>query len=67
VGEWRYGSTHFLTWALRGDEWSASRSGRFIPGVEPSDTYLVGDWVDRRVGLDAVTKRKKPIIATGGN
>jgi hypothetical protein len=24
-GGWRYGSTHSLTWALDGGEWSASR------------------------------------------
>jgi hypothetical protein len=29
--EWRYSSTHSLTLALDGDEWSASRPGRFTP------------------------------------
>jgi hypothetical protein len=33
--EWRYSSTHSLTLALDGGEWSASRPGRFIPGKEP--------------------------------
>jgi hypothetical protein len=31
LGEWRYSSTHSLTWALDGGEWSASRLGRFSP------------------------------------
>jgi hypothetical protein len=38
----------FLTLALVGGEWSASCSDRFSPG----------DWVDSRVGLDNVEKRK---------
>jgi len=29
VGVWRYSSTHSLTSALDGDEWSASRPNRF--------------------------------------
>jgi hypothetical protein len=29
--EWRYSSTHSLTLALDGGEWSASRPGRFTP------------------------------------
>jgi hypothetical protein len=33
--EWRYSSTHSLTLALGGGEWSASRLGRFAPGKEP--------------------------------
>jgi hypothetical protein len=35
LGEWRYSSSHSLTSALDGGEWSASRSGRFTPGKEP--------------------------------
>jgi hypothetical protein len=35
LGEWRYSSTHSLTSALDGGEWSASRPGRFTPGKEP--------------------------------
>jgi len=31
LGEWRYSSTHSLTSALWGGEWSASRPGRFTP------------------------------------
>jgi hypothetical protein len=31
LGEWKYSSTHSLTSALDGSEWSASRPGRFTP------------------------------------
>jgi len=31
LGEWRYSSTHALTTALDGGEWSASRLGHSIP------------------------------------
>jgi hypothetical protein len=31
LGEWRYSSTYSLISALDGDEWSASRLGRFNP------------------------------------
>jgi hypothetical protein len=43
----------FLTSALAGDEWSASRPGRFTPG-----THWIGGWMDARAGLDDVKKRK---------
>jgi hypothetical protein len=43
VGEWRYSSTHFLTSALDGGEWSASHIGRFTPRVRAPGT-------DRRLG-----------------
>jgi hypothetical protein len=45
VGDWRYSSTHSLTSALDGGEWSASRPGRFtLQGKSP--------WypLDRRLG-----------------
>jgi hypothetical protein len=36
MGEWMYTYIHaFLTSALVGGEWSASRPGRFIPEKEP--------------------------------
>jgi hypothetical protein len=41
----------FLTSALAGGEWSASRPSRFNPG-----THLIGSWVDPRAGLDDVEK-----------
>jgi hypothetical protein len=43
----------FLTSALVGAEWSASRLGRFTPA-----THCVGSWVGSRIGLNDVEKRK---------
>jgi hypothetical protein len=37
----------FLTWAVNGGEWSASRTGRFAPGTH----WIVG-WSGPRAGLD---------------
>jgi hypothetical protein len=48
----------FLTLALDGHEWSASRSGRFTPAKEPPVLFV---WVARwahRAGLDMVANRK---------
>jgi hypothetical protein len=50
----------FLTSALDGGEWSASRPSRFSPRERASGTHYIG-WVDLRAGLDAVVKRKIPI------
>jgi hypothetical protein len=47
----------FLTSALDGWEWSASRTGRFTPGETASGTHWIESWVDPRAGLDAVEKR----------
>jgi hypothetical protein len=57
--EWRYSSTNFLTSALDGGEWSASRPGRF--------THWTGGWVGPRACLDAVSKRKIPSPRRGSN
>jgi hypothetical protein len=51
--EWRYSSTHSLTSALDGGEWSASR-----PRERASGTHWIGGWVGLRAVLDAVVKRK---------
>jgi hypothetical protein len=48
----------FLTSALDGDEWSASRLVRFIPTERAPGTHCIGGWVDPRAVLDAVVKRK---------
>jgi hypothetical protein len=58
--EWRYSSTHSLTSALDGGEWSASRPGRFTPRERASVTHWIGDWVAPRTVLDAAVKRKIP-------
>jgi hypothetical protein len=48
----------FLTSALDGGEWSASRSGRFIPRDNVPSTYFIGGWVGPRTSLDDVEKEK---------
>jgi hypothetical protein len=50
----------FSTSALEGGEWSASHSSSFISGKRPY-THWIGGWMYHRTGLDAVTKRKKPL------
>jgi hypothetical protein len=48
----------FLTSALVGGEWSASRLSRFTPRKRAPGTNWIGVWVDPRAGLDGVEKRK---------
>jgi hypothetical protein len=49
--------THvFLTSALVGAEWSASRHGRFAPGERAPDTHWIGGCVDPRAGLNDMEK-----------
>jgi hypothetical protein len=48
----------FLTSALAGDEWSASRPSHFIPFERAPSTHWLGGWVDPRAGLDNMEKRK---------
>jgi hypothetical protein len=43
----------FLTSALAGGKWSASRPSLFNPGI-----HWIGGWVGPRAGLDDVEKRK---------
>jgi hypothetical protein len=50
----------FLTFALGGGEWSASRPGRFTPMEKSPGTHWIGGWVGPRTVLDAVVKRKIP-------
>jgi hypothetical protein len=47
----------FLTSALHGGEWSASRPGRFTPEQRAPGTHWIGGWVAPRTGLDDVEKR----------
>jgi hypothetical protein len=58
VGEWMYRSQIFLTSALAGGEWLASRPGRFTPGERAPGTHWIGGRVRPRAGLDDVEKRK---------
>jgi hypothetical protein len=53
-----YRSTFFLTSALIGGEWPASRLGRFTPGDRAPGTHWIGGWVGPTAGLDNVEKRK---------
>jgi len=47
----------FLTSALDGGEWSASRSGSFTPKESAPGTHWIGGWVGPRAVLDAVVAR----------
>jgi hypothetical protein len=48
----------FLTSALVGGEWSASRLGRFTHGERDPSNHWIRGWVGPRAGLDDVEKRK---------
>jgi hypothetical protein len=58
--KWRYSSTHSLTLALDGAEWSASRPGLFTHRERAPSTHWTGGRVGPRAVLDAVVKRKIP-------
>jgi hypothetical protein len=47
-----------LNSALFGDDWSASRPGRFTPRELALGAHYIGGWVGSRAGLDDVDKRK---------
>jgi hypothetical protein len=48
----------FMTSALAGGQWSASRPGCFTPGKRALGTHWIGGWVYPRAGLDDMEKRK---------
>jgi hypothetical protein len=48
----------FLTSALVGGKWPASRPGCFTPRERAPVTHWIGGWVEPRAGLGAVEKRK---------
>jgi hypothetical protein len=51
--------THiFLTSALVGLKWSASRSGRLNPGERAPDTHWIGGWMGPRASLNDMEKWK---------
>jgi hypothetical protein len=67
LGEWRYSSTHSLTSTLHGGEWSASRPARFTPRERALGIHWIGGWVGPGAVLDAVMKRKIPILRGESN
>jgi hypothetical protein len=48
----------FLTSALAGGEWSASRPCLFTPKERPSGTHWTGGWMDHRASPDNMEKWK---------
>jgi hypothetical protein len=48
----------FLTSALVGGEWSASRPDRFTLEERAAGAHWIGGWVDPRAGLDDMEKGK---------
>jgi hypothetical protein len=60
LGKWRYSSTHSLTSALDGGEWSASRPGRFTPRERAPGTDWIGGWVGPRAVLGPMVKWRIP-------
>jgi len=52
----------FLTSALDGGEWLASRHNSFTLGVRTHVTHWIGGWVGSRTGLDDVARTKIPSI-----
>jgi hypothetical protein len=51
-GSWAESSYAFMTSALDGGEWSASRPGRALPWERTPGTHCTGGSVDLRAGLD---------------
>jgi hypothetical protein len=48
----------YMTSALVGGEWSASRPGHFIPGERAPGSHWIGGCVDPRVSMEDKEKRK---------
>jgi hypothetical protein len=57
----------FLTSALAGGEWSASRPGRFTSREIAPGTHLIGGWVGHGAGLDDVEKREISFLCWESN
>jgi hypothetical protein len=60
LGEWRYSSTHSLTSALDGGEWSASRLGRFTPRERAPGTHWRLSGPQSRSGRGGEEKNSQP-------
>jgi hypothetical protein len=60
-------SPPFLTSALDGREWSASRAGRFYPRQIALGTHWIGGWVGMKPSLDAIEKTKKSVSCWESN
>jgi hypothetical protein len=58
MNRYRNTAPPFLTSALDGGEWSASRPDRFTSEERDPGTHWIGGWEGLRAGLDAVKKRK---------
>jgi hypothetical protein len=67
LGEWKYRSTHSLTSALDGGEWSASRPSRFTSRERAPGTRWIGGWVGPRAVMEAVVKWTIPISRRESN
>jgi hypothetical protein len=52
----------FMTSALAGGEWSASRQGRFTTEERAPSSQWIGGWVGPSAGLDEVKRRKILLI-----
>jgi hypothetical protein len=61
-------ATPFLTSALGGGEWSASRLSHFIRRERAPCTHRIGGWVDPRTSLDTgVVKNLLPLLRIPGH
>jgi hypothetical protein len=58
MGEW---INIFMTWALAGGEWSASRTDRFTPRERAPGILWIGDWV----GQSGRRREEKILDPTG--
>jgi hypothetical protein len=68
LGDRRYSSCSFLTSAVEGGEWSASRPGRALPpGERAPGTHCTGGLVGPRAGLDAEVRGKTLCFCRGSN
>jgi hypothetical protein len=57
----------YLTSALDGGEWLASRPGHFTPREKGPGIRWMGGWVGPRAGLDAVVRKKIPNLCRDSN